>query len=221
MKELMIFEGNQVEIITNEKGEPLFEIYSTGMALGYIKQNTINGKTYYQCRKDRVDKTIESAEIKPLVHLGLKYLTEEQLYDFMLECKTKKCKPFRKWVTHEVLPSLRKNGVYVVTNDTRGFSLYDQRMEREEKILEGYKQVLGNRKKVTNLYVNVIKRELGVNSAKHKDYINVKECILGYYNVESFEELPKNNIEVLNTIVQICRQYDPGWSQMSMFDNEE
>ena len=83
------------------------------MALGYIKQNTINGKTYYQCRKDRVDKTIESAEIKPLVQDGLKYLTEEQLYDFMLECKTEKCKPFRKWVTHEVLPQIRKTGNYI------------------------------------------------------------------------------------------------------------
>ena len=217
MKELMIFEGNQVEIITNEKGEPLFEIYSTGMALGHVK--FANGKAYP--RKDRIDRDIKNAEISTVVQAGQRYLTEEQLYDFMLECKTDKCKPFRKWVTHEVLPSLRKNGVYAVPNDTRGFSLYDQRMEREEKILEGYKQVLGNRKKVTNLYVNVIKRELGVNSAKHKDYINVKECILGYYNVESFEELPKNNIEVLNTIVQICRQYDPGWSQISMFDDEE
>lgn len=112
MNELMIFEGNEVEIILNGKEEPLFEIYSTGMALGYIKQNTINGKTYYQCRKDRVDKTIESAEIKPLVQDGLKYLTEEQLYDFMLECKTEKCKPFRKWITHEVLPKIRKTGTY-------------------------------------------------------------------------------------------------------------
>lgn len=112
MNDLMIFEGNQVEIILNEKEEPLFEIYSTGMALGYIKQNTINGKTYYQCRKDRVDKTIESAEIKPLVQDGLKYLTEEQLYDFMLEAHTDKCKKFKKWITHEVLPKLRKTGTY-------------------------------------------------------------------------------------------------------------
>ena len=37
MNELMIFEGNNVKIITDEKGEPLFEIYSTGMALGHIK----------------------------------------------------------------------------------------------------------------------------------------------------------------------------------------
>ena len=123
--ELMIFEGNNVKVIINEKGEPLFEIYSTGMALGYIKQNTINGKTYYQCRKDRVDKTIESAEIKPLVQDGLKYFTEEQLYDFMLECKTEKCKPFKKWVTHEVLPQIRKTG---------GYKLVDRKQELQLKL---------------------------------------------------------------------------------------
>ena len=39
MKDLkMMFEGSEVKIIVNEKGEPLFELYSTGMALGYIKQ---------------------------------------------------------------------------------------------------------------------------------------------------------------------------------------
>ena len=34
MNGLMIFENTEVEIILNEQGEPLFEIYSTGMALG-------------------------------------------------------------------------------------------------------------------------------------------------------------------------------------------
>ena len=53
MNELInTFEGNEVEIILNEKSEPLFEIYSTGMALGY---KTSNGYPY----KSRIDKTIK------------------------------------------------------------------------------------------------------------------------------------------------------------------
>ena len=139
MNDLMIFEGNKVEIILNEKGEPLFEIYSTGMALGYSrwdgKSYTDQGGQKLFPRKDRIDKTIENAEITCVCQGVTQYFTEEQLYDFMLEAHTDKCKKFKKWITHEVLPSLRKNGVYAVTNNTRGFSLYDQRMEREEKIL--------------------------------------------------------------------------------------
>lgn len=109
---ILNFENNEVKIINNE-GKPLFEIYSTGMALGYVKSNTIKGKIYYQCRKDRVNKIIENVEIEPLVHDGLKYMTEEQLYDFMLESKTDKCKQFRKWVTNEVLPQIRKTGGFI------------------------------------------------------------------------------------------------------------
>lgn len=103
------FEGNKVDVIMNDNGEPLFEIYSTGMALGHVK--IAKGKIYP--RKDRIDKNIKNAEISTVVHDGQQYITEEQLYDFMLECKTEKCKPFRRWVTHEVLPQIRQTGGYI------------------------------------------------------------------------------------------------------------
>ena len=111
--ELMTFEGMGVQIILNEQGEPLFELYTTGMALGHVK--IAKGNLYP--RKDRIDKTVKNAEISTVVHDGQQYLTEEQLYDFMLEAKTEKCKPFRKWVTHEVLPSIRKHGGYIIANE--------------------------------------------------------------------------------------------------------
>ena len=109
-----VFEGHEVEII-QVNGEILFEIYSTGMALGYLKWN--GEHTHCNARKDRIDKVIENAEIKPFVQNGRKYFTESQLYDFMLEAKTDKCKSFRKWVTTEVLPTIRKTGGYVNNED--------------------------------------------------------------------------------------------------------
>ena len=161
MKDLkMMFEGSEVKIIVNEKSEPLFELYSTGMALGYIKQNTINGKIYYQCRKDRVDKTIESAEIKPLVQDGLKYLTEEQLYDFMLEARTKKCKPFRKWVTAEVLPTMRKTGAYIMEG-------------REEEMINNYFPSFSDDIKLA-MVQDLLKqnKELKVSADKYKEFMD-------------------------------------------------
>ena len=161
MKDLkMLFEGNEVKIIVNEKNKPLFELYSTGMALGYIKQNTINGKIYYQCRKDRVDKTIESAEIKPLVQDGLKYLTEEQLYDFMLEARTKKCKPFRKWVTAEVLPTMRKTGAYIMEG-------------REEEMINNYFPSFSDDIKLA-MVQDLLKqnKELKVSADKYKEFMD-------------------------------------------------
>ncbi len=106
------FEATDVTIEIID-GVPMFELYSTGIALGYVKSNTVKGKTYYQCRKDRVDKTVKNAGIKPLVHDGLILLNENQLYDFMFEAHTEKCKPFRKWVVEEVLPIINHSGGYV------------------------------------------------------------------------------------------------------------
>ena len=73
------FEATDVTIEIID-GVPMFELYSTGIALGYVKSNTVKGKTYYQCRKDRVDKTVKNAGIKPLVHDGLILLNENIKY---------------------------------------------------------------------------------------------------------------------------------------------
>lgn len=109
MNNLMIFEGINVEIIKGENGEPLFEVYSTGMALGYTKKNSV-GKVY--AFKTRIDKVMENADIDVCVHGVHSYINESQLYDFMLEAKTEKCKSFRKWVTDEVLPQIRTTTIF-------------------------------------------------------------------------------------------------------------
>lgn len=112
----MTFEDSEVKIVTIND-EPHFEMYSTGIALGYSKSNVVKGKKYIQCRKDRVEKVLKNANIQPLVHDGLILLTEDMLYDFMLEAHTDKCKAFRKWVTSEVIPQIRKTGGYIPINN--------------------------------------------------------------------------------------------------------
>lgn len=112
MQNIMKFNNNEVGIII-EGGEPLFEVYSTGAALGQIKIS----KGIEYPRKDRIDKNLKSAEINAVVRCGQLYISESQLYDLMLEMKTDKVKPFRKWVTSEVLPTIRKTGGYVSNED--------------------------------------------------------------------------------------------------------
>lgn len=118
MFKVVQFENSNVEVVI-ENNEPLFELYSVGAALGYSVVS--KGKEYH--RKERINKTIANADIKPVFHDGKLYLTEEMLYDFMLEAKTEKCKPFRKWLVGEVLPSIRKTGGYV-NNDEMFIKTY-------------------------------------------------------------------------------------------------
>lgn len=113
-KVVNVFENCEVKIII-ENDAPLFEIYSVGMALGYI--TVANGKSYPH--KIRIEKVISNAEITPVVRGEQQYITENELYDFMLEARTDKCKPFRKWICDEVLPSIRQNGCYISETATK------------------------------------------------------------------------------------------------------
>ena len=51
----------------------------------------------------------------------LTFINEDGLYDVIFDSRKPEAKAFRKWVTHEVLPSIRKTGSYsiVETNDDR------------------------------------------------------------------------------------------------------
>ena len=120
--EIKVFESCDVQIIV-VNDEPLFELYSTGKALGYSRWD---GKTYNEDGiqklfpyKSRIDKVIANGEIQIIEIDNNKYLTESALYDFMLEARTKQCKPFRKWICEEVLPSIRQNGCYITENATQ------------------------------------------------------------------------------------------------------
>jgi phage antirepressor YoqD-like protein len=130
-KILKKFEATDV-IIEVIDGLPMFEIYSTGMALGYAK--TAKGKQYP--RTERIDKTIKNADISTVVHDGQLFMNENQLYDFMFEAHTEKCKPFRKWVVEEVLPMINKTGGYVETDMEEEFvNNYLPDLSEETKVL--------------------------------------------------------------------------------------
>ena len=68
MNGLMIFENTEVEIILNEQGEPLFEIYSTGMALGYSRTD---GKTYITIENTESDHDVQKVKLIKMGELKL------------------------------------------------------------------------------------------------------------------------------------------------------
>lgn len=143
-----IFEGNKVEIIKDENGNPLFEVYSTGMALGYVKY--AKGKAYPQ--KDRIDKTVANAEITLVVHGVQLFLTESQLYDFMLEAHTDKCKPFRKWLTDDVLPTMRKTGGYIANSDMMVSTYFGNLPTEQQTLVKGlFDNIIAQQTKIDTL----------------------------------------------------------------------
>ena len=106
-KILKKFEATNV-IIEVIDGVPMFELYSTGLALGYV--NYGKNKNNPLPHKKRINTIVENAGIKGCVHGVNTYLNESQLYDFMIESKSSKCKEFKKWITTEVLPTYNRTG---------------------------------------------------------------------------------------------------------------
>jgi anti-repressor protein len=42
------------------------------------------------------------------------FVSEAGMYDAILKSESKKARPFSRWITHDVLPSIRKTGSYSV-----------------------------------------------------------------------------------------------------------
>lgn len=150
MKDLLTFENTEVKIIV-VNGEPLFELYSTGMALGQVKY--AKGRAYP--RKDRIDENIKSADIMPVVHNGQLFLNESQLYDLMLEIKTDKVKPFRKWIVNEVLPTLNRTGKYEMPSRSNSSTYFDKFWNGEKVItIKDFEYFTGANQGMINYYVS-------------------------------------------------------------------
>lgn len=160
------FEGNKVEIV-NINGQLLFELYSTGMALGYI--NKAKGNVYPH--KTRIDKIVQNVEISTVVHGVQRYLTEDQLYDFMLESRTKKCRYFRKWVVTEVLPTIRKNDYYVDKNISD--ENYNKLVKELEQKSVWLRKCFGN----TVVSINKVARDLNLSVDEIMTYMKKNKWI--------------------------------------------
>lgn len=104
------FEGNTVRVITDESGEPWFVASDIAKTLGY------GDATHMTRRLDDDEKGLRQVETLGGVQ-QMTVITEAGLYAAILGSKVEGAQRFKRWVTHEVLPAIRKTGMYA-TPDT-------------------------------------------------------------------------------------------------------
>ena len=111
MNDIQIFNysGNEVRTIQKD-GEPWFVLKDVCGALGIVDHKVA-------ARRLEADEVCQA----PLTDsLGRQQettiISESGLYDVILRSDKPEAKPFRKWVTAEVLPSIRKHGAYMTEN---------------------------------------------------------------------------------------------------------
>lgn len=113
MNELKIFENEKfgnVRVTMNEKGEPLFCAFDVATSLGYKEP------------KQAVSMHCKSGELVYCPHANgiggtnIKFVKEADVYRLIMKSELESASEFQDWVCEDVLPSIRKNGIYATDN---------------------------------------------------------------------------------------------------------
>ena len=113
MNSLQIFsssEFGQIRTVTKDD-EPMFCLGDLCRALD------LTSKGVKQRLSDEVISTYPIEDSLGRMQNSL-FVNEDGLYDVILESRKDSARKFRKWVTSEVLPSIRKNGGYIAGQET-------------------------------------------------------------------------------------------------------
>lgn len=104
------FEGHDVRAIAID-GEPWFVGKDVAEALGYKDVNhAISNRVD---KEDKVNSKTQGQNVPEFGQRGTWLINESGLYSLILSSKLDSAKRFKRWVTSEVLPSIRKNGGYI------------------------------------------------------------------------------------------------------------
>ncbi len=151
------YEGNAVRTIMDDSNEPWWVAKDVCEVLGikWVK-DAVGGLD--EDERDTIPIT-DSMDRKQMTSI----INEPGLYTLVLKSRKPEAKKFKRWVTHEVLPTIRKKGAYAL-----------QEMSKEDQIVQLAEHVLENHKKVKLLEAKTQDMQ------KDNDYLTEK--------VEEFED---------------------------------
>lgn len=106
--EIQTFDFNTapLRVLTDEHNEPWFVAKDVCDVLNYT-----NASKAISDHVDPEDK-LNNESLSSLGQRGGWLINESGLYSLVLSSKLPTAKEFKRWITHEVLPSIRKHGIY-------------------------------------------------------------------------------------------------------------
>ena len=134
--EIRVFEMNN---------EPWFLGKDVATVLGYAEPRSVVAR-----KVDSEDKGV----VKMTTASGIQDMTiinESGLYSLILSSKLPSAKKFKKWVTSEILPSIRKHGAYMTENTIeKALASPDFLIQLATKLKEEQEKIRGIRAEVRN-----------------------------------------------------------------------
>ena len=113
MNKMMTFrnlEFGAIRTISSEQGEPMFCGKDVAEALGYKKPE--NAVAKHVDTEDKTTTLIQGSGSNYKTQAI--FINESGLYALILSSKLESAKRFKRWVTSEVLPAIRKQGGYLI-----------------------------------------------------------------------------------------------------------
>ena len=98
----------EVRTMTNERGETFFVGKDVAQALGYAKPE--NALATHVDKEDKTTTLIQGTGSNYKSKIVV--INESGMYSLILSSKLRQAKAFKRWVTSEVLPAIRKSGRY-------------------------------------------------------------------------------------------------------------
>ena len=151
---------------------PLFVALDVCSALGYQKAR--NAVAQHVDPEDLIKSEIETNGGRQTVNC----VNESGLYALIFGSKLESAKRFKRWVTSEVLPAIRKNGHYEVSTASNTLSSEEQ--------YEIRKAVKSRAK----------------NSSIH--YQTIYNALYDYFKIASYKDLTKGQLQAALTFIHTC-----------------
>lgn len=222
MNNLMKFENKefgQIRVI-ELNGEPWFIGKDVAEKLGYAEpRSTVSKKV------DKEDRGVAKIETPSGIQ-EMTVINESGLYSLILSSQLGSAKKFKRWVTSEVLPQIRKTGAYMTEfkGQEKMFQLLRSEVneivslkikEIEEKCSDYYRPIHFDKTNISSY----IKKRLGITKA-NDEYELVKQRVLLKLGATKWEDIPVEELrESLNIIDESIRivKLDRPIQQVSFF----
>ena len=228
MNEIQIFNNPEFgEIRTiDQNGEPWFVGKDVATALGY--KDTVNALKSHVDEQDKRGWRITT----PSGEQQATIINESGLYSLCFSSKLEGAKKFKRWVTSEVLPQIRKTGSYIMpkmTKEMQAIFLLDNRtaqldqrvtaLENNAVIDYGQQQTLKNavnRRVVTEILGGKDTPAYEDNHVRCIAFSEINKDIQNWFRVSSRNNIPRKRFD---EAIEYVNRWKPSTNTAMMIQN--